>query len=183
MKARCVIAAAVALLSLATPAFQPAAAREELTDQEMENARGGILEAGGVAFEFGAVVKTFEDGVLRLQTQVTATPNGPQISQTAGQDVSHLTDQLLSQLNAAVGGANAARGAVVTDSGAVIVQQFTPTQITNLIVNTDSNHSFRQDTDVTLTLPGFAGTQADITRQLTGLHLSDDLHSVQVGAH
>src|ERR1700742_3808610 len=98
MKTQCFIAAAVALLSLATPAFQPAAAREEMTDQEMETARGGILTAGGVAFEFGAVVNTFEDGVLRLQTQVTATPNGPQISQTAGQDVSRLTNQLIGQL-------------------------------------------------------------------------------------
>lgn len=179
MTARLIVAAAVAVLALTSPAFQPATAREELTDLEMDNARGGILVAGGVAFEFGAVVNTYEDGVLRLQTQLTATPNGPLIQQTAGQNVSQLTGQVLS----AVAGASAGKGAVVTDSGAVILQQVSPGQITNLIVNSGSDHSFRQDTSVTLTLPGFAGTQADIARQLTGMHLSDDLHSVQIGAN
>lgn len=179
MSARLLIAVAAAALSLATPAFQPATAREQLTDDEMDNARGGILVAGGVAFEFGAVVNTYEDGVLRLQTQLTATPNGPLIQQTAGQSASQLTNQMLS----ALAGPSAGRSAVVTDSGAVILQQVSPGQITNLIVNSGSDHSFRQDTDVTLTLPGFAGTQADIARQLTGMRLSDDLHSVQVGAN
>lgn len=179
MSARLLLAAAVAALSFATPAFQPAAAREQLSDEEMDKARGGILVADGVAFEFGAVVNTYEDGVLRLQTQLTATPNGPLIQQTAGQNVSQLTGQLLS----ALAGPSVGKGAVVTDSGAVILQQFSPGQITNLIVNSGSDHSFRQDTNVTLTLPGFAGTQADIARQLTGMRLSDDLHAVQIGAN
>jgi hypothetical protein len=79
--------AATSLAILAPAAPQSALGREMLTDDEMADARGGVLVAGNVAFEFGAVVKTYEDGVLSLQTRVNWTPQGAQVQRTTGPNV------------------------------------------------------------------------------------------------
>ena len=65
----------------------------------------------------------------------------------------------------------------------MILQQLAQGQLVNLLMNTDSNRNFRQDTDVTITLPGFADFAADATRQLTGLRLAEDLNAVTIGVH
>ncbi len=149
----------------------------------MELARGGILVAGGVAFEFGAVVSTFEDGLLRLQTQFTLTPDGPQIAQTAGENVTQMTDQLLSQLSGtgAISDPELAKNSFVTEDGAIIMQQLAQGQLVNLLVNTESNVSWRQDTDITIKLHDFSAFQADVSRQLLGMRMAHDLNAVTVG--
>jgi len=168
-------AAAALVLTLGTTL--PAQARETLSDDELCEQRGGVLIAGDVAFQFGAVVKTYEDGVLSLETQVTWTPNGPQILQTPGAGVAPLNDPDLSALS---GLGDAFR----TASGATVVQNVSQGQIVNLLMNTASGHDFRQDTEITLQLPGFAATQAEIGRQLLGLRLADEVRAAAfIGAH
>ncbi|MDB5447142.1 MAG: hypothetical protein JWQ97_2459 [Phenylobacterium sp.] len=103
MKIQLFLGMAASALALFTPAAPPGAqGREVLSDEEMADARGGVLVAGNVAFEFGAVVKTFEDGVLSLQTQVNWTPQGANVQQTAGPNVAQLGQNLANQINAQV---------------------------------------------------------------------------------
>lgn len=162
-------AAAAALMALgqAFPAG-PALARQTLTDAEMGDLRGGMLVADGIAFDFGAVVRTYEDGALALETQVTWTPAGPAVTQTPGAGVAPLTGGQLAALSAL-------GVPYQTASGATIVQNLTSNQITNVLLNTGDNHAFRQETDVTLSLPGFAATQQILSQQALGLRLADDL--------
>lgn len=161
-------AAVAALVVLGSVIPGQAEARRTLSDTEMSSLRGGMLVAGGIAFDFGAVVRTYEDGALALETQVTWTPTGPAVTQTPGVGVTPLTSQQLSALS----------GLGVpyqTASGAAIVQNLSSNQITNVLLNTGDNHAFRQDTAVTLSLPGFAATQLSMSQQLLGLRLADDL--------
>lgn len=180
MKTRLLLATAVALIAFATPAArQPAAAREELTDAELDEARGGILVAGNVAFEFGAVMKTYEDGALALQTQVNWTPSGPQTTQTVGPNVTPggqtlggLDPTAAATLVAATKGAPAS---FTTADGATLIQQVAPTQVLNVLANTGSNHTYQLDTAVTVVLPGFAATQANMAQDLTALHIAQEV--------
>jgi hypothetical protein len=217
-------AVAVGVLTMTAPAAGPGpSARELLSDEEMAEARGGVLVAGGVAFEFGAVAKTFEDGVLRLQTQVTWTSQGAQIERVVGADVTRLGQDLsaaatnslrgqAAQPGAAAGPASVdaskvlaavlngtiavdpaaaspasrvsaadTRTVYATGSGANIIQQVSQGQLLNVLLNTGSNRQFAQSTEITLTLPGFAATQADIARQLNGMRITNEIRDA-IGA-
>ena len=159
-------AAAGVFLALA-PVVETAQAREVLSDDEMAQARGGFLVADNIVFDFNAVVTTYEDGQLALQTQVTWTPTGPLTNQVAGAGVTQLTDPQLKALN----------GLGIpfqTASGATVVQSVDQNRIVNLLLNTASGHAFRQDTAITLSLPGFAATQAGMAQQLLGLRMAED---------
>lgn len=169
-------AAAASLLAIG-PALTSAQAREVMTDEELSQARGGILIAGDIAFEFGAVVKTYEDGALSLETQVTWTPTGPLIQQLAGTGVTPLSDPDLKVL---AGMGDAFR----TAAGATVIQNVSQGQVLNLLMNTTSGHQFRQDTAITLVLPGFASTQAAISRQVLGLRLGEEVRGASfLGLH
>jgi len=130
-----------------------------LPAEELDASRGGFLVAGELAFEFGAVVRTFKDGVLAMQTEVNWSEAGPVITRMA--------DDALSGV---VGGASQ------------VLQRVDNGQLTNILINSENNHSFRQDTDITLTLPGFAATQLNIGGALAAQRLTDDLAVGSVGA-
>lgn len=176
MKSRLLLSTAAVVVALAAPAaFQTAAARELLSDEEMQEARGGVLVAGGLAFEFGAVLRTFEDGSLSLQTQVNWTPTGAVVEQITGAGVARLADPALTVFAGAGEEITGADGVFLTGSGAAIIHEVSQGQIVNMLLNTASNREFRQDTDITLVLPGFADLQADFTQQITGLRLADEI--------
>jgi hypothetical protein len=146
---------AIAIASLL--AASAARAQPTVDDQALDAARGGFIVAGDIAFNFGAVMRTYADGELALQTTVRWTD--------AGQVVETL---------APAGLANVAPGS--------ILQSVQPGQFANILLNTDSGRQFRQETDITLTLPGFAATQSDFGRDMMARRLSDDLAIAQVGA-
>jgi hypothetical protein len=189
MKTRHLVATVIAAFTFAAPALlHPAGAREEMTDEEMSEARGGVLVAGNLAFEFGAVMKTYEDGVLALQTQVNWTPQGQQITQTVGPDVTQINDQAATGANAALNTAVAnaiksPQSVYQTSSGATLVQQAAQNQLLNLVMNTGSGHDFRTDTSVNLVLPGFAATQANITQNLTALRVGQEVGQMMSTLH
>ncbi len=185
MKPRLLLATAVALAAFASPAvFQPAVAREQLTDEEMDDARGGILVAGNVAFEFGAVMKTYEDGVLALQTQVNWTAAGQQVTQTLGPDVSAGELGALNPASTATlaGLTKSTPTSFTTSDGATLIQQIAPTQVLNLLANTGSDHTYQLDTAVTLVLPGFASTQANMVQDLAALHIAQEVTGLMSSA-
>jgi hypothetical protein len=151
-------ACAVALLAQLGMAGA-ARAYEIVSDEELEGARGGVMVAGDL---------TFENGALSLETQVTWAPDGVRLDRQLGDGVAAVGD-------AQLGGLTGAGDVFRTAGGALVSHRGADGQLVNMIVNTQSNLDLRQETAITLTLPGFQGRQADIGRQLMGLRFADDL--------
>ena len=189
MKMRLLLATVLAAAAVTAPAaFQKADAREQLSDEEMDQARGGILVAGNLAFEFGAVMKTYEDGALALQTQVNWTPEGPVVSQITGPDVTSINSplgmQLASSANLALSSALKNNSSTfITSSGTALVQSVTDNQLLNGVINTASNQDIRTDTNLVITLPGFASTSAGMSQALAASHIAEEMNQVLSFAH
>jgi hypothetical protein len=118
-----------AILGLA-PALAHAELPAPLDDAELAGQRGGFVTAAGLTFDFAAQLTTFVDGQLALESRLNL--------QTGGFE----TSQSLVQLD-----------------GAEIVHRFDGQSLANILINSASDRSFRQDLDLTLTLPGFAAVQ------------------------
>lgn len=171
---RSLILCALAAGALAAP-VRSLADIEAVDDAELAEQRGGVLVAGSLAFQFGAVLSTYEDGALSLQTQVTWTPNGPVVQQFVAPGVTPVADPGLSAL-AGLG------EAFQTPGGAVVLHDLAGGQFLNLLLNTQSNHDVRQDLAITLVLPGFGATQEQMSRDLTALRLAGDMASGAMAA-
>jgi hypothetical protein len=65
----------------------------QVSNAELSGMRGGFFTAGGAQFDFGASIKTMVNGQLALQTNLTWTPQGPNISSLSG-----LGQQIASQV-------------------------------------------------------------------------------------
>lgn len=73
------------------PAMSHDAGPQPLSDDELSGLRGGFTTPGGVTFGFGAVIRSYVDNKLALQTQLTWTPQGVVTEQVRG-DAPGLTD-------------------------------------------------------------------------------------------
>lgn len=177
MRSRRYFAAAVAAVALAGSwgAAVPAGAQEVVSDEELDGMRGGFLVADGVVFDFGATIRTYEDGVLSLQTNVTWALDGIHIEQLVGAGVTPVTS---ADLSALTGLGDVFR----TAGGATVLHDVDQGRLLSVLLNTTSDHSFRQDTALTLVLPGFDATQADMVRQLAGVRISNDMNTASIGA-
>jgi hypothetical protein len=137
---------------------------EPLSGEELGELRGGLLFAGGIAFDFGAVVRTSIDGQLALETRLTWTPGG-----VVMEDASPMTPGPLPEF----GGF----GLNITDeSGTTLVgHRLLEGELQGFILNTGDNRDIRQDIDITLTLPGFEATQRDMLTGRLGFHIQADM--------
>lgn len=147
---------------------------EVVSDEELADYRGGYLVAEDLAFEFGAVMRTFENGALSLQTQLVWTPEGPLLQHVVGDGVA--------PLSAAELGAVGLNDSFRTAGGSIVMHDLSRGQFMNLLINTQSGRDFRQDVDITLTLPGFGEAQGDMGRQLAGLRLAEELSMGSISA-
>jgi hypothetical protein len=66
---------------------------DRVSNDELSGMRGGFFTAAGAQFDFGASIKTMVNGQLALQTNLTWTPQGPNISSLTG-----LGQQIASQV-------------------------------------------------------------------------------------
>ena len=172
-----VAAAATLNLHVAPAASQTqdgAPSFEVVSDEELGEQRGGFLVASDLAFQFGAVMRTYENGALSLQTQLVWTPDGPLVEQSFGEGVTALTSAELDSIG--VG------HMYQTAGGAIVMHDLTQGQFTNLLLNTASDRAFSQDLAITLVLPGVGAAPQDIGHQLAGLRLADELNLASVGA-
>ncbi|WP_041373554.1 hypothetical protein [Phenylobacterium zucineum] len=176
MKLVTLLAAASAAVALNLGAL-PAASfdYETVDDAVLQDNRGGMLLAGGVPFQFGAVMSTYENGMLSLQTHLVWTPDGAVVQQIPGDGVIRLDDAALQNMAGA-------GQTFQTVGGSFVAHDLTQGQLTNFLLNTQSGRDFRQDLELTLVLPGFVGVQNDMGRQLTGLRLVDDLAASSISA-
>ena len=148
---------------------------QAMSVEELEDVRGGLQTPNGLDIGFGAVVRTFVDGSLVLQTRLTWTETGPVETIEYGATIPDITTA------AAAGGVflngPGLEGVVVNGDGGVtaIAHSVTSDHITHLVINNANNRDIRQSTDITLDIPAFSQMQQDIARQAIDLRLQDAL--------
>ena len=137
---------------------------EPLADEELADLRGGLLFAGGIAFEFGATVRTTIDGQPALETRLTWTPDGIVV-----EDLSTLTGGPIPEFSGF--------GLNITDAtGTTLVgHRLLDGELQGFIINTGDNRDIRQEMDVTLTLPGFDLVQRDMLTDRLGFRIGVDV--------
>ena len=69
----------------------------KVSNDELSGMRGGFFTAAGAQFDFGASIRTMVNGQLALQTNLTWTPQGPDISSLTGLG-QRIADQVQSNL-------------------------------------------------------------------------------------
>jgi phospholipase/lecithinase/hemolysin len=139
------LACAVAMTPAAALALPP-----PLDDSELESQRGGFVMASGLTFDFAADLKTFIDGQLALESQLS------------------LADGMLSQVNAFS----------TPDNATTVLHQFSDGQLLNVLINTANDRTFRQELNLQLTLPGFGDVQKGMDAARLGLNLVDQVRAV-----
>lgn len=171
-----------AVLLLAQPALGQSASPfdtlEPMSDEDLGEARGGFLTAGGVTFDFGAIVRTYVDGELALETRLTWTPTGPVTEQVAGSlpGWTPLTPGQVGGLDL-TGLSPGSSGLVLTDANGTtaLVHNVLNGQLQNLVVNAADNRDIRQDMQVMLTLPAFDTMQQDFALARLGSQIFQDV--------
>ena len=161
----------VAICATLLATIQPALAQEKvldglapLADEELSRLRGGLFFAGGVAFDFGAVVRTTIDGQPALETRLTWTPDGVVI-----EDLSVLAGGPIPEFNGF--------GLSIMDATGVTLvgHRLLDGELQGFIINTGDNRNIRQELDVTLTLPGFEAIQRDMVTDRLGFRIDMDV--------
>jgi hypothetical protein len=152
---------------------------ELVADAELADARGGYITADGVTFDLGALISTYQNGELALQTQLTWTPRGAVATHVVGDPYSvaaQAAQQAATKLSAG--------GLAVTDkSGATqIFQGAEGNSLRNLVVTSASNTDFLQDIQVTITLPGFEAMQGGFQLDQIGIRLGAEVGDLLASA-
>ncbi|HEX5380486.1 MAG TPA: hypothetical protein VFW47_18040 [Phenylobacterium sp.] len=143
---------------------------------ELDEVRGGLQTPTGVEFGFGAVVRTFVDGSLALQTRLTWTDNGPVEALEFGVPTADLAAKAASS-GVVLQGDGELQGLLIPgDGGATAVaHSVSGAYIGQLVINNANNRDIRQSTEITLALPQFAQMQQAIAMQAVDLRLQTAL--------
>ncbi|HEY2359162.1 MAG TPA: hypothetical protein VGH86_17055, partial [Phenylobacterium sp.] len=135
-------------LVMAMAASTSAAASVALSDAELDGVRGGITTPFGIDVGLGATMRTFVDGQLVLETQLTWTDQGSQALNVAGAGMpGPRPGSFVLTLPSPTGGATQ------------IEHDLSDRLIASVVLNTASGRTIRQDTDVTLVIPQLASLQ------------------------
>ena len=162
----------LAVLALsALPAV--AAAQTQLSDAELAQQVGGLRTPTGVDFNFGAVVRTYVDGDLALQSHLTWTDQGAVETVDTGAATADLAGQAAAA-GIQIPGTNGAGIVIPGDNGStVILHDLASDRVASLVLNTADNRNIRQDTAITLDLPNLQQYQTDTVRQQMQMNLQD----------
>lgn len=133
---------------------------QRLDDAALDEARGGLLTPSGFDVGFGASVRTYVDGSLALETRLTLTAEGP-VSQRVFESAA--ATALTQQTPGA-----AASSPVTVAPGSTVIHDLAAGRIASVLMNTASDRSFRQETDVTFHLPQLPELQQQIATQRLG---------------
>lgn len=169
----------------AAPDIAPAWEGEALSDAELDEHRGGFILADGVALDFSAVIDSYVDGQLVLQSQVTWTQQGA-VTNHAGPIAAQATPEILAALARAgiqLGSETVGDGGffVAANGQTAFVHRISDGQISNLLVNVGSGGDFHQEISISLGLPGFEGTQAAMAEALMARTLASDIQAAILG--
>jgi hypothetical protein len=157
----------VGLTALAAAGPALAAPPAVMSEPELAAVRAGYEVAGGLNFDFGATVSTYVDGKVALQTGFTLADFSALSKQTAMGASVAAPMQILS---------------VPGDGGVTqLLQTASPSQLTNVVLNTANNRTIRQDIAVTLVVPGLAALQSQLALQKLGSQLSQSAVASRLG--
>jgi hypothetical protein len=180
---------AVAILVAAAPsvlyAQQPP--RTVVPEAELAELRGGFLVAGGVSLDFGAVVRTYVDGRLALESRLTWTETGAVTTRTLG-DVPGAVDLAAALDDAMAAGLDidalrGGQGILLSDAnGATALMQNLQGGIQNLILNNADGRDLRQEVEITLTLPDLQTMQRDYSIDRLGAAIGQDINASLIRA-
>lgn len=156
----------------------PAVAQEGvlLNEFELKDQVGGLRTPSGIEFGFGAVVNTYVDGKLELQSQLTFTDHGAIKTDTAGMP-----------------GNGAGSGITVTgglpgiflpadSGGTVVLHDLGDGRIGSVVLNTADNRDIRQETILNLNIPDLQNFQKDVAGQVFSANLQDAVQRALVNA-
>ena len=140
-------------------------------DAELADARGGFVTAGGVTFDLGAVISTWRNGALALQTVLNWSPTGVTTAHSTGAPAPG------DVITAGLPALTANGGVAITDpDGATTVLHMTGDgQFLNTVITAQSNQVIAQDIAVTITLPGFDAMQSGFMSEKMGIRLNNEL--------
>lgn len=175
---------ACALLAGAPCQAGEAFAAPVLAVAELDDQRGGFLVIDGLQVGFGAVMRTFVDGQLSLETRLTIDATGRNVVQTGG-SAAPLDAAALAALNEAgldLRGLASGQVQLVGDGGTAVAHDFDAGRIASFVANAANDRSIRQETAVTVELPNHGATQAEALAGVIGLRLGDDMNAAVIGA-
>ena len=157
---------AIAVAAFAQEARAQSIDAAPLAASELESMRGGFLLPTGIEANFGAIARTYSDGVLVLESRFTWTADGIVRDDLIASSQLTPTDAL-------------ANGFMLTDQSgaAMFAHQIDDGGIRNILLNEANGHDFRIDTQLTVTLPDFAATQQDFANARLALQLFEDLQA------
>jgi hypothetical protein len=173
------------------PASQPAAppvqlARADrvqaLDDSALADMRGGFFLAGGAQFDFGASVRTMVNGQLALQSTVKWTQGGPMVQQAAGPGTTPIPPVQLAQLFGGNAGAQMGVSVPASSGSTAVLANVASGQIQNVLLNTASNQTVTQNTDVLLTIYNLPQLQQQIGQQLLSSRLANDMAAANMAS-
>jgi hypothetical protein len=121
-----------------------------LSDVELDQIHAGFSDSLGQSVSLGAVMKSYVDGSLVLQSTMTVNASGITSTQLLGDNARPLDAAELANLPAL-----AQAGAVVAGPGGTtsFVHNLSGQGLTNMVVNTANGRNIMQSTVVTVTIP------------------------------
>ena len=135
------IMAAVFLALAGGPAWSQSG--DPLPDVELHELRGGIATPLGFDIGFAASIRTFVDGTLALETRLVWAPDGLQTQSLPGTP----------QPGVILGGGSAPVVGPAAGGATRILHDLMENRVASVVINTASNRTIRQETDITLRLP------------------------------
>lgn len=166
--------AALALLPGAAPPFD-LASRAPLSDEELAEQRGGFTFQG-LTVSLGAEIRTYLDGALVLQTNVNWNADGATTTQAVSAD---LTPATAAQLQAGILASGAISMRVgeaevyLANQGQTAIMHRVDGALQNILLNTASNVSARQEVDATLDLGGYGAFNQMLLGERMGMAIGD----------
>lgn len=165
------------------PAAEDPGALEPVSDEELSEQRGGF-RFQGVDISLGAEIRTFIDGELVLQTNVSWGAGGAASTQIVS---GALTQVDAAQLQAGIltsGGITMRVGGqsvYLANGGQTALMHRTDGALQNVIVNTASNVKLTQEVDAALNLGNFRQFQDDVLRQRLADSIGDTIGQAAAG--
>jgi hypothetical protein len=127
-----------------------------LDDHALADQRGGIQTPLGLDIGFGATVRTYVDGQLALESKLMWTDGGAAVEHPEGVSIPGVTT--------ITGGPTAGTPLSLPPGMTAVMHDLTSGRIGSVVVNTASNRTIRQTTDIVLTLPQLPQLQQQMAR-------------------
>ena len=156
---------------------------DTLSDDELAGQRGGFSWKG-VEIALGAEMRTFLNGELVLQTNISWTAAGAQTSQTVSGALSQVEAAQLQAGILSSGGITMRIGdqsVFLANGGNTAIIHGTQDGFQNVVVNRASNIDVRQEVDAVLDLQNFGSFQQQLFSERLGNSVGDMVGQATIG--